>query len=210
MFKDFSYHKCESLKRIKEGLQVFKNIEITSATEALNLSTKLPSVSPQDFLEELSEYWDKEQVPLLESKQDRFVMAQIHSMVLKTFTKYLMAESLNSKLWKYWSETHWEFSQAFCESFISSGKLDMTYSDLRHRDPQRVALGICLGHSKPSEYLRMGFIGLDLETIQRAAISACCKFDHFQEEDHKDKFYTEGMVNYLEKIRCKLRRRVLI
>lgn len=210
MFKDFSYHKCESLKRIKEELQVFKNIEITSTTEALNLSTKLPSVSPRDFLEEVSGYWDKEQVPLLESEKDRFVMAQIHSMVLNTYTRYLMEESLNSKLWKYWSDTYWELSQAFCESFISSGKLDMTYSDLRHRDPQRVALGICLGHSKPSDYLRIGFIGLDLETIQRATASACCGFDHSLGEDHEDQFYTEGMVNFIEKIRCKLRRRVLI
>ena len=210
MFKDFDYYKCESLKRVRRELQGFKNIEVNSATEALNLSLELPSVSPQDFLEELSKYWEKGQVPLLESKQDRFIMAQIHSMVLKTFTKYLMAESLNSKLWKYWTETHWEFSQAFCESFISSGKLDMTYSELRRRDPQRIALNICLGYSKPSEYLRTGFIGLDLETIQRVAVYACCNFEHSQGKDHEVRFYTESMVDYLEEIRCKLRRRVLI
>ena len=191
-------------------MKVFKDIEIQSAEEALYLSTKLPSVSPQDFLEEMLEYWDESQVPLLEDSRDRFVMAQIHSMILKTYTKYLMAEGLHSKLWKYWSDTDWELAKAFCESLISSGKLDMSYEDLRSRDPQRVVCNICLGYSRSSEYLRTSFIGLDLETIQRAATAACCNFEITQGQDHEDKYYTEGMVEFLEKIRCKLRRRTLI
>lgn len=210
MFKDFDYHKCESLIRIKEEMEVFKKIEVESAEESLYLSAKLPSVSPQDFLEEILKYWDEAQVPLLKDKRDRFVMAQIHSMVLKAYTKYIMAEALHSKLWKYWSDTDWEFAKAFCESLISSGRLDISYEDLRSRDPQRVACDICLGYSRASEYLRVSFIDLDLETIQRVASAACCNFKITQNQDHEDRYYTEDMVEFLEEIRCKLRRRTLI
>jgi len=121
-----------------------------------------------------------------------------------------MAEALQSKLWRYWSDTKWEFAKEFCESLISSGRLDMSYEDLRSRDPQRVAFDVCLGYSRASEYLRIGFIGLDLETIQRAASAACCNFEITQEQDHEDRYYTEGMVEFLEKIRCRLGRRTLI
>lgn len=210
MFKDFDYHKCESLKRIKEEMRVFKGLQVESAEEALYLSTKLPSVSPQDFLEEMLKYWDETEVPLLKDKRDRFVMAQIHSMVLKTYTKYSMAEGLHSKVWKYWSDTKQNFAQTFCGSLISSGRLDMTYEDLRSIDCRRLACDICLGYSRASEYLRIGFIGLDLETIQRAASASCCNFEITQNQDHEDRYYTEGMVGFLEEIRCKLRRRILI
>ena len=210
MFKDFNYHKCKSLVRIKEEMKTFKDIKIETAEEALYLSTKLPSVSPQDFLEEMLEYWDDLEVPLLKDNRDRFVMAQIHSMVLKTYTKYLMAEELHSKLWEYWSETEWDSAREFCASLISSGRLKITYDEIRSKVPERVACNVCVGYSRASEYLRIGFIGLDLETIQRAASAACCNFEITQRQDHEDKYYTEGMVEFLEKIRCKLRRRTLI
>lgn len=206
-FLDFDYYTCDARTNLMAEIKEFRNIEITDIKTAYTFSTRKPRITPSQFMEELAPFWTVEQVPLLTSENDRFIMTQIHAMTLATFSRYLVAEAMVDILRRYWDSVPYEDARDFCMHMVSTRRIDMTYERLKHSNVNEVAYQICSEYSRPLIHARQSLNDLDASVLSRVlAVSG----SNIRTNRSINSFDTMSFVEALENTRRNLRRRVLL
>ncbi len=208
-FRDFNFYESKSWKVLKERAKKELDKELTSMQDAYTFTTS--SASPQDFFEELLEtYWTEEQVPLLEDKQLRYIMAQIHAMMCATWANKQIAEKYTSKIDEFWKTTPSKDAEEFCNHYLGS-KGHMTYDKIRRSDHQKLAASFCTSYKRSGNFIWTSLGEMDVSFLKRAIKIVCLEqYNWVLDKEKRLPVYTENMVEYMETIRVAARRKVLM